>query len=62
MKSDEMAGCSFAPQQPLVCDTFQNCEGLAHVAFMDRNGVVMLVKVISCEQTDVANKAGGKKK
>jgi len=57
-----MAECSFMPQQPLVCDTFKNCEGLSRVAFMDGNGVVMLGKVISCEQTDVADKAGGKKK
>ena len=52
-----------APQQPLVCDTFKNCEGLSRVAFMDGNGVVMLGKVISCEQKAVeAEKGGGKKK
>merc|ERR1712166_1482771 len=62
LTSNEMAECSFAPQQPLVCDTFKNCEGLSRIAFMDGNGVVMLGKVISCEQTDVADKAGGKKK
>merc|ERR1711865_1311150 len=62
LKSNEMAECSFQPQQPLVADTFKNCEGLSRVAFMDGNGVVMLGKVISCEQTDVADKAGGKKK
>merc|ERR1711963_1007290 len=28
LKSNEMAQCSFQPQQPLVCDTFKNCEGL----------------------------------
>merc|ERR1712017_56030 len=61
LKSNEMAQCSFQPQQPLVCDTFKNCEGLSRVAFMDGNGVVMLGKVISCEQkADAA--AGGKKK
>ena len=59
LKSNEMAQCSFMPQQPLVCDTFKNCEGLSRVAFMDGNGVVMLGKVISCEQkADAA--AGGK--
>merc|ERR1711974_27943 len=42
LKSNEMAQCSFQPQQPLVCDTFKNCEGLSRVAFMDGNGVVML--------------------
>merc|ERR1712048_212943 len=37
LKSNEMAECSFQPQQPLVCDTFKNCEGLSRVAFMDGN-------------------------
>jgi len=61
LKSNEMAECAFQPQQPLVCDSFKNCEGLSRVAFMDGNGVVMLGKVVSCEQkTDAA--AGGKKK
>merc|ERR1711972_358385 len=48
----EMAQCSFQPQQPLVCDTFKNCEGLSRVAFMDGNGVVMLGKVVSCERKE----------
>merc|ERR1712216_1066136 len=52
LKSNEMAECSFQPQQPLVCDSFKNCEGLSRVAFMDGNGVVMLGKVISCEQKE----------
>ena len=47
LKSNEMAQCSFAPQQPLVCDSFKNCEGLSRVAFMDGNGVVMLGKIVS---------------
>merc|ERR1711988_1616254 len=64
LKSNEMAECSFAPQQPLVCDTFKNCEGLSRVAFMDGNGVVMLGKVISAEQGALMkdDKAGAKKK
>merc|ERR1712199_68751 len=62
LKSNEMAECSFAPQQPLVCDTFKNCEGLSRVAFMDGNGVVMLGKVISCEAKTGDEKGGGKKK
>ena len=33
LKSNEMAECSFAPQQPLVADSFKNCEGLSRVAF-----------------------------
>jgi elongation factor 1-alpha len=49
LKSNEMAQVTFEPQQPLVADTFKNCEGLSRVAFMDGNGVVMLGKVVSCE-------------
>merc|ERR1712159_466302 len=61
LKSNEMAECCFQPQQPFVCDSFKNCEGLSRVAFMDGNGVVMLGKVVSCERKeDVAG--GGKKK
>merc|ERR1712187_878148 len=65
LKSNEMAECKFQPQQPLVCDTFKNCEGLSRVAFMDGNGVVMLGKVITAEQGSLVKndeKAGGKKK
>merc|ERR1719183_3180790 len=47
LKSNEMAEIVMAPQQPLVCDTFKNCEGLSRVAFMDGNGVVMLGKITS---------------
>merc|ERR1719431_1351738 len=47
LKSNEMAECVFEPQQPLVCDSFKNCEGLSRVAFMDGNGVVMLGKIVS---------------
>merc|ERR1712028_63496 len=61
LKSNEMAECSFQPQQPLVCDSFKNCEGLSRVAFMDGNGVVMLGKVVSCERKEEAS-GGGKKK
>jgi len=49
LKSNEMAQCSFEPQQPLVADSFKNCEGLSRVAFMDGNGVVMLGKVVTVE-------------
>ena len=34
LKSNEMAECTFQPQQPLVCDSLKNCEGLSRVAFM----------------------------
>merc|ERR1711890_75391 len=62
LKSNEMAECTFQPQQPLVCDSFKNCEGLSRIAFMDGNGVVMLGKVISCQRKEDAAGAGGKKK
>jgi len=57
LKSNEMAQCTFEPQQPLVADSFKNCEGLSRVAFMDGNGVVMLGKVVTVEaKVDVAKK------
>jgi elongation factor 1-alpha len=62
LKSNEMAQCSFQPQQPLVCDTFKNCEGLSRIAFMDGNGCVMLGKVVSCERKVEAVKGEAKKK
>merc|ERR1739838_327831 len=49
LNSNEMAQVTFEPQQPLVADSFKNCEGLSRVAFMDGNGVVMLGKVVSVE-------------
>merc|ERR1739845_193028 len=49
LKSNEMAEVTFEPQQPLVADSYKNCEGLSRVAFMDGNGVVMLGKVTSVE-------------
>ena len=62
LKSNEMAECSFQPEQPRVCDSFKNCEGLCRVAFMDGNVCVMLGNVISCERKEDASGAGGKKK
>merc|ERR1711920_1015382 len=62
LKSNEMAQVAFQPQQPLVADSFKNCEGLSRVAFMDGNGCVMLGKVVTCIQKDESDKAGGKKK
>jgi len=49
LKSNEMALVTFEPQQPLVADTFKNCDGLSRIAFMDGNGVVMLGKVSAVE-------------
>merc|ERR1711975_11886 len=56
MKSNEMAECTFTPQQPLVVDTFKNCEGLSRIAFLDGNGVVMLGKIVSAEQKVASTK------
>ena len=47
LKSNEMAAVSFRPQQPMVVDSFKNCEGLSRIAFLDGNTVVMLGKVVS---------------
>merc|ERR1719164_324371 len=45
LKSNEMAECVFQPQQPLVVDSFKNCEGLSRIAFLDGNTAVMLGKI-----------------
>ena len=45
LKSNEMAEVVFRPQQPLVVDSFKNCEGLSRIAFLDGNTAVMLGKV-----------------
>jgi len=49
LKSMEMAECVFEPIQPLVVDSFKNCEGLSRVALMEGNSVVMLGKVTTTE-------------
>jgi len=46
VKANEMASIVFKPQNPFVCDTFKNCEGLGRIAIMEGNGVVMLGKVM----------------
>ena len=40
-KSNEMAECFFLPQQPPVCDTLKNLEGLSRVVPRNGNGVEM---------------------
>jgi len=50
LKSNEMAEVELQPQQPFVCDSFKNCEGLSRIAFMDGNGVVMLGKITKAVQ------------
>lgn len=52
LKSNEMAQLVFKPAQPLVVDSFKNCEGLSRIAFLDGNTAVMLGKV-----TKVTHKA-----
>jgi len=61
LKANEMAEVVFAPQQPLVVDTFKNCEGLSRVAIMEGNGVVMLGKVVKTAEK-VPGEKGAKKK
>jgi elongation factor 1-alpha len=53
LKSNEMAECVFEPIQPFVVDSIKNCEGLARVALMEGNGVVMLGKVTATEAKEV---------
>lgn len=45
LKSNEVAEVLFEPQQPLVVDSFKNCEGLSRIAFLDGNSAVMLGKI-----------------
>mmetsp|Transcript_33453 Transcript_33453/g.79349 ORF Transcript_33453/g.79349 Transcript_33453/m.79349 type:complete len:464 (-) Transcript_33453:63-1454(-) len=45
LKSNEVATVVFKPCQPLVVDSFKNCEGLSRVAFLDGNTAVMMGKV-----------------
>merc|ERR1712195_60679 len=49
VKANEMAQIKFEPQQPFVCDSFKQCEGLGRIAIMEGNGVVMLGKVVKCK-------------
>jgi len=46
IKAKEMAEVVFQPQQPLVVDSFKNCEGLGRIAMMDGSFVVMIGKVL----------------
>merc|ERR1711912_124948 len=61
LKSNEMAQVTFQPQQPLVVDTFKNCEGLSRIAFLDGNTAVMLGKVVKTTPKDDGAAAGKKK-
>merc|ERR1712023_346837 len=63
LKSNEMAEVVFRPQQPLVVDSFKNCEGLSRIAFLDGNTAVMLGKVTKVvAKADLPPEEKGKKK
>jgi len=63
LKSNEMAEVVFVPQQPLVVDSFKNCEGLSRIAFLDGNTAVMLGKVTQLVyKKDMPPEETGKKK
>merc|ERR1712159_43456 len=63
LKANEMAEVVFQPQQPLVVDTFKNCEGLSRIAFLDGNTAVMLGKVTQLVyKKDMPPDETGKKK
>jgi elongation factor 1-alpha len=63
LKSNEMAEVVFQPQQPLVVDSFKNCEGLSRIAFLDGNTAVMLGKVTQLTyKKDMPPEETGKKK
>merc|ERR1712184_65995 len=63
LKSNEMAEIVFRPQQPLVVDSFKNCEGLSRIAFLDGNTAVMLGKVVSVvKKSDMPPEEKKKKK
>jgi elongation factor 1-alpha len=63
LKSNEMAEVVFQPQQPLVVDTFKNCEGLSRIAFLDGSTAVMLGKVTQMvNKKDMPPEETGKKK
>ena len=47
LKANEMAEVVYEPTQPLIVDSFKNCEGLSRIAFLDGNTAVMLGKVVS---------------
>merc|ERR1711977_569306 len=46
LKTNDAAEGVFEPQQPMVVDSFDKCEGLSRIAFMDGNSAVMLGKVM----------------
>ena len=60
---NDLAEVVFVPQQPLVVDSFKNCEGLSRIAFLDGNTAVMLGKVTNVvSKADMPAEETGKKK
>merc|ERR1712159_621368 len=53
LKTNDAAEAVFEPQQPMVVDQFDKCEGLSRIAFMVGNSAVMLGKVtaVNSEKT-----------
>jgi len=49
LKANEMAEVVFEPIQPLVVDTFKNCEGLSRIAFLEGNTPIMIGRVTAVE-------------
>lgn len=47
LKANEMAEVVFEPVMQLVVDTFQSCEGLSRIAFLEGNSAVMLGKIVT---------------
>lgn len=45
LQANEMAEVVFRPVTPLVLETWQRCEGLSRIAFLEGNAAVMLGKV-----------------
>jgi len=65
LKKNDMAEVVFEPMFGLVAESFKVCEGMARVAFLDGNGVVMLGKIIKTKpkvyESEGDDKKGGKK-
>jgi len=53
LKTNDAAEAVFVPQQPMVVDSFDKCEGLSRIAFMDGNSAVMLGKIVSVNSKDI---------
>jgi len=56
VKANDFACIKFEPQQPFVCENFNNCEGLGRVAILEGNTVVMLGKITDVKQGEAKKK------